>query len=101
MNTLAHQRRVVIFEILRTAADGLPYGALLERAGLSLSTLNHHLRSMRAAGLVVTCRKGQEVIYRLAHEALTPHLARVQADVVPKPLGTRSPKTEDRPEMRG
>ena len=66
MNALAHQRRVVIFEILRNAADGLPYGALLERAGLSLSTLNHHLGPMRAAGLVVTRRKGHEVIYRLA-----------------------------------
>ena len=88
MNALAHQRRVLIFEILRSAPNGLPYGGLLELTGLSLSTLNHHLRPMRAAGLVVTRRKGHEVIYRLAVEALTPHLASIQTGNRPIPAGS-------------
>ena len=79
MNALAHPRRMLVFDTLTAAPDGLCYGDLLERTGLAISTLNHHLRPMRAASLVATRRKGKEVIYRAHPSAVSPHLWRVLA----------------------
>lgn len=79
MNALAHPRRMLVFDALTAAPDGLRYGDLLERTGLSISTLNHHLRPMRAARLVATRRKGKEMIYRAHPSAVSPHLRRVLA----------------------
>ena len=79
MTALSHPRRVLIYETLAAAPDGLAYGDLLARTRLSLSSLNHHLRPMRAAGVVATRRRGGFVIYRCVPAALGPSLARVEA----------------------
>ncbi|MEL6792731.1 MAG: hypothetical protein AAFU55_04795 [Pseudomonadota bacterium] len=59
----------------------MPYSGLLERAGLSIATLNHHLKLMRAAKLVATRRRGANVLYRLAPVALAPHVAWLWSEI--------------------
>lgn len=81
MKALSHPRRVRIFRILNAAPEGLPFSSLLERAGLSIATLNHHLKLMRAAKVVATRRRGVHVLYRLAPVALAPHLAWVSSEI--------------------
>ena len=56
MNALSHARRILIYEKLAAEPSGLSHSGLLEETGLSISTLNHHLRPMRAAGVVATRR---------------------------------------------
>ena len=82
MKALSHPRRVRIFRILNAAPEGLPYSSLLERAGLSIATLNHHLKLMRSAKLVATRRRGANVLYCLAPVALAPHLAWLSSELV-------------------
>jgi DNA-binding transcriptional ArsR family regulator len=50
----------VRFELVRELVDGAEHtaGTLAERAGVSPSTLTHHLRIMRDAGLVRTRSEG-------------------------------------------
>lgn len=79
MNALAHPRRMLLFDTLNAAPDGLRYSDLLERTGLSDATLTHHLRPMKSASLVDARRKGNAVIYRLRTGAVAPHLERVLA----------------------
>lgn len=80
MKALAHPRRVKIYRTLRATPSGLPYGELLGRTGLTIATLNHHLKFLRAAEAVTTERRGVNVIYRLAPLALTKHLSLLNED---------------------
>lgn len=77
MKALAHPRRMVLFDTLTAAPDGLRYSDLLDRTGLSDAALSHHLRPMRAARLISARRKGNAVIYRLRRDAVDEHLERV------------------------
>ena len=79
MKALSHPRRVMIYEMLAEEDGGLAYGDLQAKTGLSISSLNHHLRPMRASGAVATRRKGAYVIYRADAAALAPHLDRARA----------------------
>lgn len=79
MTALSHPRRIMIFELLCAAPDGVSYTELRETTGFATPTLDHHLRPMRLAKIVVSRRKGAQVIYRLAPDALTPHLSLAQA----------------------
>ena len=77
MKALAHPRRMVLFDTLTDAPDGLRFSDLMEMTGLSDATLSHHLRPMKAARLVNARRKGNAVIYRLRRDAVDEHLERV------------------------
>lgn len=68
MTALSHPRRVAIFDVLNEAERGLSFEELLARAQLSASTLSHHLRPMRAAGLVASRRKGACISMTLARD---------------------------------
>ena len=66
MTALRHPRRVALFEILEGAdATGLRFEDMLDRSGLSISTLRHHLRPMQSASLVVRERRGRNIYFRL------------------------------------
>lgn len=101
MTALSHPRRIMIFELLCAAPDGVSYTELRELTGFATPTLDHHLRPMRLAKVVVSRRKGAQVIYRLAPDALTPHLSRAQAhaaalkDERPAHVGIRKPHFKD------
>jgi DNA-binding transcriptional ArsR family regulator len=65
---LAHPNRLAIFERIR--ADGLccrtnrkgnTVCAIAEDFQLALSTVSHHLKELRAAGLITCERRGQQV----------------------------------------
>lgn len=79
MTALSHPRRMMIFELLCAAPDGVSYSGLRELTGFTTPTLDHHLRPMRLAKLVRARRKGAQTIYRLAPEALAPHLFAIEA----------------------
>jgi ArsR family transcriptional regulator len=82
LRALAHPNRLAIFE--RIHADGLccqnaPKGntvcAIAEDFQLALSTVSHHLKELRDAGLITCKRHGQQVVCTINHTTL----ARVQA----------------------
>ena len=81
MNAFAHPKRVLIYQTLRAEKHGLAYGDLLEKTGLTIATLNHHLRMMRSARAVASRRRGANVIYRLTPKALAPHFTRMAAEL--------------------
>lgn len=65
--------------LLRTIGDSpRTVGALADATGLSQPLVSQHLRTLRAAGLVVGERRGKEVEYRLADD----HVAHVIADAI-------------------
>jgi ArsR family transcriptional regulator len=60
---LGHPTRIHIAECLR---DGqLPVSAILQRIGVEPANLSQHLGVLRAKGLVVSRRKGNQVFYEL------------------------------------
>jgi DNA-binding transcriptional ArsR family regulator len=65
---LAHPNRLAIFERIhanglccRTDRKGNTVCAIAEDFQLALSTVSHHLKELRAAGLVTCERRGQQV----------------------------------------
>lgn len=58
----SEQRLMVLNALVRAGPSGLSIGALGERAGVTGSTLTHHLKILTAAGLVVQARKGRSII---------------------------------------
>ena len=76
----SEQRLGVLRSLVRAGPEGLSIGALGERAGVTGSTLTHHLKLLTATGLVKQQRQGRSTIcaavaYReveaLAHFLLT------------------------------
>ena len=47
---------------MRAGPDGLAMGELGARSGVTGSTLTHHLRILREAGLVAQAREGRRII---------------------------------------
>ncbi|MEO1614012.1 MAG: winged helix-turn-helix domain-containing protein [Pseudomonadota bacterium] len=68
MTALSHPRRVAIFTVLNEADRGLSFEELMARTKLSTSTLSHHLRPMKAAGLIASRRQGARVSMTLARD---------------------------------
>ena len=80
---LSDRNRLAIFETIREGFECctvLPDGSL-ERSGstvseiaaefdLSLSTVSHHLKELRTAGLIVCERRGQRVYCRPDHSVM-------------------------------
>ncbi len=58
----SEQRLAVLRVLVRAGPDGLTIGALGERAGVTGSTLTHHMKILKAAGLVRQARKGRSII---------------------------------------
>ncbi|MEL7463910.1 MAG: helix-turn-helix domain-containing protein [Pseudomonadota bacterium] len=88
MTALSHPRRVAILETLQRDAKGLSFEELLERTGLTISTLTHHLRPMKAAKLVISKRKGHRVALYIDGGAVLKTLASLQSGIE----AARSPK---------
>lgn len=58
----SEQRLMVLRCLVRAGPDGLSIGALGKRAGVSGSTLTHHLKLLAATGLVKQTRAGRSTI---------------------------------------
>lgn len=68
---LGHPARLGVFRLLvRAGPQGLLVGEIAEHLDMPLSTLAHHLRSLKQAGLVVQTRVGREVETRANTEAM-------------------------------
>ena len=68
---LGHPARLTLFRLLvRAGPDGLLVGEIAARLDMPLSTLAHHLRSLKQAGLIMQSRNGREVETRADTEAL-------------------------------
>lgn len=82
LRALANPNRLAIFE--RIHADGLccradrrgnTVCAIADDFQLALSTVSHHLKELRAAGLITCERRGQQVICSINYETLDKVLA--------------------------
>lgn len=58
----SEQRLGVLRTLVRAGPDGLSMGELGTRSGVTGSTLTHHLRILREAGLVRQAKVGRKVI---------------------------------------
>ena len=58
----SEQRLNVLQVLVRAGDDGLSMGDLGERAGVTGSTLTHHLKILAQAGLVTQTRQGRNLI---------------------------------------
>jgi DNA-binding transcriptional ArsR family regulator len=74
---LANPNRLAIFERIhddglccRTDHKGNTVCAIAEDFRLALSTVSHHLKELRAAGLITCERRGQQVICAINYDAL-------------------------------
>jgi DNA-binding transcriptional ArsR family regulator len=71
LESLGSAVRLKIYRALvRAGGDGLTCGMLQERVGLAASTLSHHLRHLREAGLVSQERQGTTLICRTNFSAM-------------------------------
>jgi DNA-binding transcriptional ArsR family regulator len=58
----SEQRLGVLRALVRAGPEGLSIGELGRRAGVTGSTLTHHLRILNGAGLVAQERRGRQII---------------------------------------
>ena len=56
--------------LVRAGRDGLTIGTIQDRTGIAPSTLAHHLRFLKAAGLVIQHKQGRSVINRADYDQL-------------------------------
>lgn len=78
---LGHPARLTLFRLLvRAAPDGLLVGEIAAHLDMPLSTLSHHLRSLKDAGLIAQTRQGREVRTVAQIDALRTALDIVLAD---------------------
>jgi DNA-binding transcriptional ArsR family regulator len=56
--------------LVRAGVDGLACGVLQQRVGLAASTLSHHLRQLKASGLVTQERRATTLICRVNYPAM-------------------------------
>lgn len=67
----APQRLGVLEVLVRAGPDGLPIGVLGERAGVTGSTLTHHVKTLVQAGLVLQTREGRIIRCTVAYDRVT------------------------------
>ncbi len=68
---LAQETRLEVFRLLVRAGHGwLPAGEIGRTIDLPLPTLSFHLRHLREAGLVASCREGRSIIYTANYDAM-------------------------------
>jgi DNA-binding transcriptional ArsR family regulator len=82
LRALANPNRLAIFERIhdeglccRTDHKGNTVCAIAEDFHLALSTVSHHLKELRAAGLITCERRGQQVLCAINHDTLNRVLA--------------------------
>ena len=63
----SEQRLAVLRVLVRAGSDGLSIGELGARAGVSGSTLTHHMKMLAAAGLVAQVKDGRRIICMAAN----------------------------------
>ena len=87
LRALAHPNRLAIFERIhddglccRTDHKGNTVCAIAEDFQLALSTVSHHLKELRSAGLITCQRRGQQVVCAINHDTLD----QVRALLTPK-----------------
>ena len=102
MTALSHPRRVAILDALAESSPrSVGFQDLLTRTGLSVSTLNHHLAPMQAAGLVVRRLRGPKAVFSARRSALNTAVVYMTNGPAPKnQLERRTPvrrKTNDTP----
>jgi ArsR family transcriptional regulator len=72
LESLGSPVRLKIYRALvRAGEDGLACGVLQEKVGLAASTLSHHIRHLREAGLVSQERQATTLICRANYPAMT------------------------------
>ena len=68
---LGHPARLGVFRLLvRAAPHGLLVGEIAAHLNMPLSTLAHHLRSLKDAGLIAQTRQGREIRNQACTEEL-------------------------------
>lgn len=82
LRALANPNRLAIFERIhddglccRTDRKGNTVCAIAEDFQLALSTVSHHLKELRTAGLITCERHGQQVLCAINHDTLDRVLA--------------------------
>ena len=71
LESLGSPVRLKIYRALvRAGDDGLACGVLQDKVGLAASTLSHHIRHLREAGLVSQERQGTTLICRTNYSAM-------------------------------
>lgn len=71
LESLGSPIRLKIFRALvRAGNDGLPVGDLQAKVGLAASTLSHHVRHLREAGLITQERQATTLICRANYVAM-------------------------------
>ncbi|CCA92363.1 metalloregulator ArsR/SmtB family transcription factor [Erythrobacter sp. LQ02-29] len=71
LSALAHPTRLDAFRrLVRSEPGGLSTGQLVDASGLSQSTFSSHLAILVGAGLVVTEKRGRQMIQRASIGAL-------------------------------
>lgn len=84
LRALANPNRLAIFERIhddglccRTDRKGNTVCAIAEDFEIALSTVSHHLKELRTAGLITCERRGQQVVCSINYEMLERVLARL------------------------
>ncbi|MGB8414542.1 MAG: metalloregulator ArsR/SmtB family transcription factor [Candidatus Binatus sp.] len=65
---LGHPYRLMVLQLLGQGETAVE--ALAGRAGITVANASQHLQRLRRAGLVVSRKQGQKVLYRLADDAV-------------------------------
>jgi ArsR family transcriptional regulator len=71
LEALGSPVRLKIYRALVRAGDGgLPCASLQAKVGLAASTLSHHIRQLKEAGLISQERQGTTLICRASYPAM-------------------------------
>jgi ArsR family transcriptional regulator, arsenate/arsenite/antimonite-responsive transcriptional repressor len=64
LTSLAHETRLAVFRLLvQVGEDGMSAGRIAEALGVPPSSLSHHLKDLKFAGLVSCRREQRSLIY--------------------------------------
>jgi ArsR family transcriptional regulator len=71
LESLGNPTRLKIYRALvRAGEDGLPVGSLQAKLGMAGSTLSHHVRHLKDAGLISQERQGTTLLCRASYPAM-------------------------------
>lgn len=77
LKALSHENRLAIFERLRRQAlacdgpgEGCSVGDIAQQFNLALSTVSHHLKELKEAGLITCEQRGQHTYCLINEEAV-------------------------------
>jgi len=72
LTSLAHETRLAVYRLLVQAGDaGLPAGSIADALGVPPSSLSHHLKDLKYAGLVACTRDQRSLIYTANYDAMS------------------------------